>query len=109
MISKQALSYDLREVLREVRDLLATRDRHKAAKQLDRIIENLEFLLSPSGGRKNTEASPADEIGRHNVEALRAFCDQAAAAVVRGDHDHALTALHDAQSFWDELPEVRGR
>jgi hypothetical protein len=105
MIAKQALSYDLREV----RDLLATRDRHQAAKQLGRIIENLEFLLSPSGGRKKTEASAADELGRHNVEALRAFCDQAAAAVVRGDNDRALTVLHDAQSFWDELPEVPGR
>ena len=105
MISKQALSYDLREV----RDLLATRDRHQAAKQLGRILENLEFLLSRSGGRKNTEASPADELGRHNVAALRAFCDQAAAAVVRGDSVRALTLIYDAQSFWDELPEVPGR
>ena len=105
MISKQALSYDLREV----RDLLAIRDRHQAGKQLGRIIENLEFLLSPSGGRKKTESSAADELGRHNVEALRAFCDQAVAAVVRGDSDRALTVLHDAQSFWDELPEVPGR
>jgi hypothetical protein len=105
MISKQALSYDLREV----HDLLVTRDRHQAAKQLGRIIENLEFLLSPSGGRKNTEASPADELGRHNVEALRAFCDQAAAAVVRGDSSRALTVLHETQSFWDELPELPWR
>ena len=104
MISKQALSYDLREV----RDLLATRDRHQAAKQLGRIIENLEFLLSPSGGRKNTKVSAADELGRQNVEALRAFCGQAAAAVVHGDNEQALTVLHNAQSFWDELPEVPG-
>jgi hypothetical protein len=40
MISNQALSDDLREVC----DLLATRDRQQAAKQLGRIIENLEFL-----------------------------------------------------------------
>jgi hypothetical protein len=104
MISKQALSYDLHEV----RNLLATRDRHQAAKQLGRIIENLKVLLSPSGGRKNTEASAADELGRHNVESLRAFCDQAAAAVVHGDNDRAQTVLHDAQRFWDELPEVPG-
>jgi hypothetical protein len=105
MISKQALSYDLREIV----GLLANRDRHLAAQQLRRIIENLEFLLSPAGGRKNKEASAADELGRHNVEALRAFCGHAAAAVVRGDNDHALAVLHDAQSFWDELPELPGR
>ena len=104
MISKQALSYDLREIL----CLLANRDRHQAAQQLRRIIENLEFLLSPAGGRKNKEASAADELGRHNVDALRAFCGQAAAAVVRGDNDHALAVLHDAQSFWDEFPELPG-
>src|SRR5260370_23239128 len=105
MKPKQAMSY----ALREVRVLLATREGQQAAKQLGRIIEKLEFRLSPSGGRKNTKVSAADELGRHNVEALRAFCGQAAAAVVHGDNDQALTVLHDAQSFWDELPEVPGR
>ena len=97
MISKPAISYDLREA----RELLANGAPHEAAKHIGRIIENLEFLLSPSRRRKETEASAADEFGRANVEALRVSCDHAIAAIARGDNDRALKVLHDAQSFWD--------
>jgi hypothetical protein len=99
MISKPAISYDIREA----RELLANGAPHEAAKQLGRIMENLELLLNPSGGRKTTGASAADEFGRANVEALRVFCDHAIAAVARGDNDRALTVLNDAQRYWHAL------
>lgn len=100
MLSKQAISYDLHEA----RELLATGQALEARKQIDRIVENLGFLLSSSGGRKKAEASGADQFGRNNVEALRALCDNAAAAIARRDNSRALKALHDAQHFWDDLP-----
>ena len=97
MISKQAISYDLREA----RELLASGLPDEARKHIGRIIENLEFLLSPSGGRMKTGASAADQFGRANVEALRVLCEQATAKVVLGDNDGALAVLHAAQRFCD--------
>lgn len=100
MISKQAISYDLHEA----RELLASGQALEARKQIERIVENLGFLLSPSGGRRKADVSGADEFGRNNVEALKVFCDHAIVAIARRDNDRAMRALHDAQHFWDDLP-----
>jgi hypothetical protein len=103
MISREAISYGLHEA----RAILASGQAAEAHRQLDRIIENLKFILSPSGRRKNKDTTAADEFGCNNVEALLNHCDKIVAAIVRGDTDLALKVLHDAKQFWDGLPDTR--
>jgi hypothetical protein len=103
MISREAVSFDLEETLA----ILASGQSTEARKQLGQIIENLRFLLSPSGGRKNKDSTAADELGRANVEALFTLCDQAAAAIALRDNDLALRVMNDAARFWDALPDTR--
>ena len=105
MISREAISYDLHET----RAALASGHADEAHRQLDHIIEDLKFLLSqPGRGRRlSLGTSAEDDVGRNYVETLFTLCDQARAALTRGENPLALTVLIDAKRFWDALPDNR--
>ena len=103
MISREAISYDLHET----RATLASGQAAEAHRQLDRIIEDLKFMLRPSGGRRSKDSPASDEVRRKDMETLFTLCDQARAAIARSDKDLALIVLHDAKRFWDTLPDNR--
>ena len=82
MISKEAIAYDLREA----RERLAHRQTKEVRRHIDLTMENLKYLLVPQRNRlkkrdEQSQACPADDLGRENIEALRASCEQAAEAV----------------------------
>ena len=101
MISKEAISYDLRES----RSALKTGLKKEAEGHLEMLIANLQLLLEPRrGARCRTEdpAYPADRFGRERVRSLHVFCCEAAHALTRNDPNWADALLQRAQKMWDE-------
>ena len=101
MISKEAISYDLRES----RSALKSGLKKEAERHIEMLIANLQLLLEPlRGPRGRTEdpAYPADRFGRERVRSLHVFCCEAAHALVRHDTTWADALLERAQKTWDE-------
>ena len=109
MISKEAISYDLREA----REHIAGGQTNAARIQIVALLENLHLLLHPPGGPARLKNEPrscgADEFGRDNVLMLGAFCDEAMKLMAHRDRDRAGSILDKARRFWDEMPPRAAR
>ena len=84
MISKKAISYDLREARSAVQSGL----KKEAEMHIEALIANLELLLHPlrgAKGRTENPVFPADRFGRERVRSLHVFCSEAAHALIRND------------------------
>jgi hypothetical protein len=109
MISKTAISFDLDEIGR----LLARGHVSDARSAIGRLIEHLDFMLTPDGpgNKKLPESSlcSADEFGRENVHAVRLLCEQASKAIAQHQIEHAQSILHQAEELWQAVPVNRSR
>ena len=107
MITKTAISYDLREALEQISRGYAV----DAGRRIGQLVERLDFMLTPYGqGNKKLPASfpcSADEFGRENVNAVRLLCQQASQAIDVNQSDEAQSLLRQADDLWEAVP-VKG-
>ena len=107
MITKTAITYDLREALQQISRGYAA----DAGRRLGRLVERLDSMLTPGGPRgPKLESSPcaADEFGRKNVHAVRLLCKQASHAIDLHHSEEAQSILHKANDLWEAVP-VQGK
>ena len=102
MISKEAISYDRRQLS----SLVLSGKRKEALAQIENLVLNLELLLHPptsSRGKSEPQTCAADEFGRENVRTLRSFCYDVATELRSGQGAGAVAAVAKTQEFWGSV------
>jgi GAF domain-containing protein len=103
MISKTAISYDLHEALEQI-SCGYTAD---AGRQIGRLVERLDFMLTPygPGNKRPPSSSPcsADEFGRENVQTVRLLCQRASQAIDLHQSEEAQSLLRQADDLLEAV------